>query len=134
MEYLIEMLEELDISLNNIELDEFDEDHEDSISFTGRLDHPMSGYGGSFEACDFEITITRENGEFKVEVETERFGGSLPGYYQRQLDSGEMDWDEVFEDYDDLRSGDGEKSSWSETFKTLKEAVEYADNEYEFEG
>ncbi len=95
----------------------------------------MSGYGGSFEACDFDITITRKSdSEFVVKVDTERFGGSIPGYYQRQLDSGAMDWEEVFEDYDDLRDGKGTTGSYSETLETFEAALEYADGEIEFEG
>lgn len=135
MKELIEMLEDLEREPENIDIYEMDEIDEDKISFSGRLDHPMSGYGGSFEACDFEITITRKSdSEFEVKIETERFGGSLPGYYQRQLDSCSMDWEDVFEDYDDLRSGDCEKDSYSQTFSTFKDAMEYADNEYQFEG
>ena len=95
----------------------------------------MSGYGGSFEACDFDITITRKSEtEFEVKIDTERFGGNLPAYMQRQLDSGAMVWEEVFEEYDDLRSGKGEKSSWTKTFSTFEKAIKYADENLEFEG
>ena len=132
---LIDLIEEVDVSLENMDWDQFSDDDMDVISYSERKDHPMSGYGGSFEACDFDITITRKSdSEFEVKVDTERFGGSLPGYYQRQLDSGEMDWEEVFEDYDDLRSGKGETGSYSETFETFESALEYADGEIEFEG
>ena len=111
---LLDLLESLDISLENIDWDQFVEDHEDAISYSDRKDHPMSGYQGSFEACDFDITITRKS--------------------ETEFDSGAMVWEEVFEEYDDLRSGKGEKSSWTKTFSTFEKAIKYADENLEFEG
>ena len=56
---LLDLLESLDISLENMDWDQFSDDDMDVISYSERKDHPMSGYGGSFEACDSMDKIFR---------------------------------------------------------------------------
>jgi len=121
--------------LDNIELENISKEHCEQLidcdnTISDRLDHEMSGYNDSFNVMDITLHLTKiSETKFKVKVIMDEFGGNLPGYYQRQLDSGEMDWEQVVEDYDDLRSfGDGE-STFTKTFKTLKEAILFIDNQ-----
>ncbi len=106
-------------------------DEAGDTSLAVRLDHQMSGYQGSFNCRDLEVDLA-EVSETKYEVTfaTEDFGGSLPGYYQRQLDNGEMEWSQVFEDYDELRSwGDEEPTVWTKEFDTLVDALDAIDEQ-----
>ena len=106
-----------------------DQADENSTEIDFRLDHEMSGYGGAFNAMDVSIKLEElSENEYKVTTKLKAFGGELTKSMQRENDDGDLDWDDVWEDYDDLTTWSDEETVCEETFPSLKEALEDIDN------
>jgi len=110
---------------------------DDEAYFSGKISHPMSGYNGSFEYIDINMSLTKENGEYVLTGRRERWAGSFPKYLQRKVDEDGEDYPEIddWEDFNPHMDKDkGQTYDINEKFKTLVEACEYVNNELDFEG
>lgn len=120
--------QEMDEKEISPEMQEFDGEDENTISWSGILIHPMSGYRGNFEYLNLTVTLTKEGSKKYVVTQTgERRNGKLSRYEQRQLDDGDLEIDEW--NITDFDSDLDYEIDDREEFKTLEDAIEYIDSE-----
>jgi len=107
---------------------------ENTLDIEKRVDHPMSGYQDSFEFCDYSIFLEKTGfDQYFVRVISKRGSGGIPKYLARQIENGDMEFPGV-EDYDDFNPKMHPTQTYEQTFSSLEEALEYIDEELDFEG